>query len=236
MRKILAFLGLLFGAQGLAADEAFAPAQEQMLRDIRATMRQVGDHDLHISDEVLAAVGRVKRHEFVPPDLRDEAYENRPLPIGGGQTISQPYIVALMSQLLGVGAGSKVLEVGTGSGYQAAVLAELGAEVYSIEIVRDLGERAALLLKRLGYASIQTRIGDGYAGWPEAAPFDGIIVTAAPDHVPAPLVAQLKTGARMVIPVGTDDQKLTVITKNADGSFRQEEVLTVGFVPLTGTR
>jgi protein-L-isoaspartate(D-aspartate) O-methyltransferase len=199
-------------------------------------VRQVNDRKLAISDEVLAAIGRVPRHLFVPEHMRRDAYDNRPLPIGQGQTISQPYIVALMTELLRPRAGSKVLEVGTGSGYQAAVLAELGAQVHTVEIVPELGERSAKLLKQIGYDAIVARIGDGYAGWPEAAPFDGIIVTAAPDHVPQPLIDQLKAGARLVIPVGRDAQQLAVVTKNADGSVKREDLLLVNFVPLTGKR
>ena len=189
-----------------------------------------------ISPAVIAAMGRVERHEFVPEALRHRAYEDRPLPIGYGQTISQPYIVALMTDLLEPAPGARLLEVGTGSGYQAAVLAELGLEVYTIEIVPELGEQAAARLKRLGYGTAATRVGDGYNGWPEGAPFDGIVVTAAADHVPPPLIAQLKPGGRMVIPVGPAFmvQQLVLVTKAKDGTLRTRQLLPVRFVPLTG--
>jgi protein-L-isoaspartate(D-aspartate) O-methyltransferase len=181
---------------------------------------------------VLDAMRRVPRHEFVPPAYRRAAYRNRPLPIGAGQTISQPYIVALMTDLLQLAPDSKVLEIGTGCGYQAAVLAEIAAEVYSIEIIESLGREARQMLARLG-CRVHTRIGDGYCGWSEAAPFDAIIVAAAPDHIPPTLIAQLKPGGRMVIPVGTLVQELIVVTKNADGTILNEDVAAVRFVPLT---
>ncbi len=189
-----------------------------------------------ISPAVIAAMARVERHEFVPETLRHRAYEDRPLPIGYGQTISQPYIVALMTDLLEPAPGDRLLEVGTGSGYQAAVLAELGLEVYTIEIVPELGEQAAARLERLGYGTAVTRVGDGYHGWPEGAPFDGIVVTAAADHVPPPLIAQLKPGGRMVIPVGPAFmvQQLVLVTKAKDGTLRTRQLLPVRFVPLTG--
>ncbi len=189
-----------------------------------------------IASDVLAAMDRVARHEFVPEDQRAFAYADRPLPIGYGQTISQPYIVALMSHLLGAKAGDNVLELGTGSGYQAAVLAELGLNVHTIEIIPELGERAAADLARLGYDGVATRVGDGYFGWPDLAPFDGILVTAAASHVPPPLVEQLKPGGRMVIPVGEPYrlQQLVLVTKAADGRVRTRQLLPVSFVPLTG--
>ncbi len=184
---------------------------------------------------VVAAMKKVPRHRFVPKDLWDEAYENYPLPIGEDQTISQPFIVGLMTQLCRVGPKSKVLEIGTGSGYQAAVLAEIAGEVYSIEIVEPLGKRAAKDLQATGYGRIHLRIGDGYLGWPEAAPFDAIIVTCAPDHVPQPLKDQLAEGGRMVIPVGEnpDDQNLVVIEKR-DGVLVKKDIIPVRFVPMTG--
>ena len=189
-----------------------------------------------ISPEVMAAIERVPRHEFVPAVVRDLAYENRPLPIGHGQTISQPYIVALMTELLGLGASSRVLEIGTGSGYQAAVLAELVERVHTIEIVEPLAEQAKGRLARLGYDNAQTRLGDGYFGWPEAAPFDAIIVTAAAAHVPPPLVAQLAPNGVLVIPVGEpfSVQRLLRVEKSADGQVRVRQILPVRFVPLTG--
>jgi len=184
---------------------------------------------------VIRAIGTVPRHEFVPPALRAQAYENVALPIGEGQTISQPFVVALMTHLAQVGADSIVLEVGTGSGYQAAVLGSIARHVYTIEIVETLGARAASTLARLGYRNVTTRIGDGYAGWPEVAPFDAIVVTAAPVNVPQALVAQLRAGGRLVIPVGQQDraQSLKVIERRSDGSVEASDVLPVMFVPLT---
>lgn len=183
---------------------------------------------------VLAAMAKVPRHELVPAHLRAEAYDDCPLPIGHGQTISQPYIVAFMTEQLAPKPTDRVLEIGTGSGYQAAVLAELVAAVYTIEIVEPLGQRAMADLARLGYTNVFVRIGDGYQGWPEAAPFDAIIVTCAPDHVPQPLVDQLKDGGRMIIPVGPlGNQQLYLLEKSA-GQVRRRAVLPVRFVPMTG--
>jgi protein-L-isoaspartate(D-aspartate) O-methyltransferase len=188
-----------------------------------------------ISESTLAVIGKVPRHEFVPDMEQSFAYANRPLPIGGGQTISQPYIVALMTDLADVSGDDVVLEIGTGSGYQAAVLSELAGQVYTIEIIGWLGERAARDLERLGYDNVSVRIGDGYAGWPEHAPFDAILVTAAPEEVPQPLIEQLAVGGRMVIPVGAQDevQILRLLTKEADGELRVQSVIPVRFVPLT---
>lgn len=182
---------------------------------------------------VLAALGEVPRHEFVPPELRALAYEDHPLPIGYDQTISQPYIVAAMSELARIAPDDKVLEIGTGSGYQAAVLALLARDVYSIEILEPLAERARATLTRLGYENVHVRAGDGYCGWPEQAPFDAILVTAAPAVVPEPLKLQLAIGGRLVIPVGTDDQELRLITRTERG-FAESNVLPVRFVPMTG--
>ncbi|UCF79888.1 MAG: protein-L-isoaspartate(D-aspartate) O-methyltransferase [Candidatus Eiseniibacteriota bacterium] len=182
---------------------------------------------------VLAAMRKVPRHEFVPESYRKYAYADEPLPIGEGQTISQPYIVALMTETLSIGKDSRVLEVGTGSGYQAAVLAEIAEEVYSIEIVEPLAERAEETLKRLGYRNVHVRVGDGYRGWPEKAPFDAIIVTAAPDHIPQPLIDQLKVGGRLSIPVGDVYQELILVTKT-DSGIVKKDVLPVRFVPMTG--
>ena len=182
---------------------------------------------------VLAAMAKVPRHEFVPPAQRPSAYRNRPLSIGSGQTISQPFVVALMTDLLELKPEDKVLEIGTGCGYQAAVLAELSRDVYTIEIIESLGKCAAKTLEHLGYANVHTKIGDGYMGWPEHAPFDAIIVTAAPDHVPPALIEQLEPGGRLVIPVGKLFQELMVITKNADGSTTRKDIVPVQFVPLT---
>ena len=182
---------------------------------------------------VLESMRSVPRHLFVPEANRQGAYSDMPLPIGDSQTISQPYIVALMTELLEVDPGSRVLEIGTGSGYQAAVLAAMDVDVYSIEIRQRLCERAQEVLADLGYTSVQVRCGDGYGGWPEAAPFDGIIVTAAPATIPPPLLDQLAEGAKMVIPVGDFYQELKVITRTEDG-FKERSVIPVRFVPMTG--
>ena len=187
-----------------------------------------------VTDErVLAAMRSVPRHRFVPESERPYAYRDTPLPIGHGQTISQPYIVAFMTEALGLEGTERVLEVGTGSGYQAAILGEVAGEVYTIESVEALAERSAALLEDLGYRRVHVRAGDGYAGWPEEAPFEAIIVTAAPDHVPAPLLEQLAPGGRLVIPVGDQRQELLRITRTDDG-LQEERLLPVRFVPMTG--
>lgn len=185
-------------------------------------------------DGVLKAMLEVPRHEFVPVKYRSEAYDDRPLPIGHQQTISQPYIVAFMTEALDPKPTHRVLEIGTGSGYQAAVLARLVKEVFTIEIVEPLGRRAETDLKRLGYNNVQVRVGDGYAGWPEQAPFDTIIVTCAPDHVPQPLTDQLKEGGRLIIPVGELGAQSLVLIRKKDGRLKQEQVMEVRFVPMTG--
>jgi protein-L-isoaspartate(D-aspartate) O-methyltransferase len=183
---------------------------------------------------VLEAVRKVPRHRFVPESQQKYAYEDRPLPIGHGQTISQPYVVALMTELADVKPGDRVLEVGTGSGYQAAMLAEVGVRVYSIEIIEPLSEQAKAALEATGYADrVELRVGDGYAGWPEHAPFDAIVVTAAPPRIPEPLKQQLRVGGRLVIPVGQSFQRLLRITRTETG-FEEENVLPVRFVPMTG--
>ena len=186
------------------------------------------------SPAVLQAMRAVPRHVFVPPEMVPYAYEDRPLPIGSGQTISQPYIVALMTDLLDVGGKHRVLEIGTGSGYQAAVLARLAQSVYTIEIVRPLGEQAARLLNTLGYKNVEVRIGNGYGGWPEQAPFDRIILTAAPPKIPDALVNQLKPGGKLVAPVGEGymGQDLVVLDKSASGRISSRKVLPVAFVPM----
>ncbi|MFL6262006.1 MAG: protein-L-isoaspartate(D-aspartate) O-methyltransferase [Thermoanaerobaculia bacterium] len=209
-------------------DDPFAAARHQMVERIRG--RGVTDA------AVLAALEAVPRHLFVPPADRAKAYEDRPLPIGDGQTISQPYMVALMTSLLELRPGERVLEVGTGSGYQAAILSRVAAEVYTIEIRKPFAERARRTLDALGYRNIQIRAGDGFQGWRDAAPFDGIIVTAAPPSVPDPLLRQLKTGGRLVIPVGDRNslQSLLVLTKRRDGGFERSNVMPVFFVPMTG--
>ena len=229
---------LAFGPADMSvADEFRAAERQQMVEEIETVARIAAETGRPVLDaRVLAAMRKVPRHEFVPGDQKRAAYRNRPLPIGEGQTISQPYIVALMTDLLELPPGAKVLEIGTGCGYQAAVLAEIADEVHSIEIVASLGRRAAATLARLGHANVKTRIGDGYLGWPEAAPFDAIIVTAAPDHIPAALLEQLKPGGRMVIPVGTLSQELMVVRKAADGSTLNETIVPVRFVPLTRER
>ena len=186
--------------------------------------------------EVLEAMRQVPRHLFVPWSLRLMAYEDHPLPIGHGQTISQPYVVALMTEALQLKTNSKVLEIGTGSGYQAAVLSELTPQVFTIEIITPLAEQARERLQKLGYHTVRVRAADGYFGWPEEAPFDGIIVTCAAGHIPPPLIAQLRQGGRMVIPVGGfyEVQRLMVVTKDEDGMVRTQELLPVRFVPMTG--
>ena len=188
-------------------------------------------------EAVLRAIARVPRHALVPADMSDEAYEDRPLPIGHEQTISQPFVVAYMTEALGVAPGMRVLEVGTGSGYQAAVLAELGADVYSIEIIAELSQKAAVVLAACGYGRVTLRVGDGYAGWVEKAPFDRIIVTAGADEVPPPLLAQLAPRGRLVMPVtepGTGAQSIHVVDKAENGGFSTRRMLPVRFVPLTG--
>ncbi len=182
---------------------------------------------------VLASIRSVPRHLFIPEEFRDGAYDDSPQAIGDGQTISQPYIVALMSELLEVGPGARVLEIGTGSGYQAAVLAAMGVEVFSIEIRDGLCRRASETLEELGYENVHVRCGDGYGGWPDEAPFDGIVVTAAPEHIPDPLLDQLIDGANLVIPVGAFYQELKVITREGD-QIAERSVIPVRFVPMTG--
>ena len=220
------------------AQDRYAAERRAMLEEIARTTRETASETGRavLSDAVMKALGRVPRHRLVPAGDEAQAYLNRPLSIGLGQTISQPYIVALMTDLLEVKPGDKVLELGTGSGYQAAVLAELGARVFTIEIVEPLGREAATRLKALGYDKVEIRIGDGYRGWPEQAPFDSIIVTAAPAEVPAELTRQLKPGGKLVIPLGPrfGAQTLYVIEKQADGKLVRRPVLAVRFVPLTG--
>ena len=196
---------------------------------------QLTGPDRNISDKrVLAAMASVPRHKFVPRLLRTEAYGDHPLPIGYGQTISQPFMVAFMTEQLAPRNTDRVLEIGTGSGYQAAVLAGLVSEVYSIEIIEPLGKHAAETLKNLGYDNVHVRIGDGYEGWPEAAPFDSIIVTCAPEQVPEQLVAQLKEGGRMIIPVGPGGNQLLYVLEKRAGKIQSNAVLPVLFVPMTG--
>jgi protein-L-isoaspartate(D-aspartate) O-methyltransferase len=206
--------------------DEYAAVREQMVRE-QIEARGVRDA------RVLAAMRKVPRHLFVPAEEQGEAYNDYPLAIGHGQTISQPYIVAYMTDALELKPRDRVLEIGTGSGYQAAILAELVAEVYSIEIVEPLAKEAEARLRRLGYSKVQVRAGDGYRGWPEAAPFDAIIVTAAPSHVPQPLVDQLREGGRMVLPLGSWEQDLVRLRRTREGILR-EYLLPVRFVPMTG--
>ena len=208
------------------AGDPFLGEREWMVK------RQLAGRDI-VDRKVLGVMRGIPRHLFVPERYREYAYADQPLPIGEGQTISQPYIVAYMTQALGLKREDRVLEIGTGSGYQAAVLAELVAEVYSIEIVPTLGERARGLLEELGYDNVRVRVGDGYLGWPEAAPFDAIVVTAAPDHIPEPLIEQLVVGGVLVLPVGDDYQELVRLIKREEGNM-VESLLPVRFVPLTG--
>lgn len=211
-------------------------ARDRMIDDITAHAALApGVAEEGIDSAVLDAMREIPRHEFVPEDVQKFAYQDRPIPIGQGQTISQPFIVALMTDLLDVEPGDEVLEIGTGSGYQAAVLSPLVEQVYSIEIVPELGERATEVLDELDFANVETRIADGYYGWPEEAPFDAIVVTAAASHIPPPLVEQLEPGGRMVIPVGGafSTQQLMLIEKQPDGSVTSRQLLPVQFVPFT---
>ena len=220
-----------------AADaQDFAGQRARLVAEVEAMYADTRMHTglAAMSPQVRAALAKVERHRFVPGGQQALAYRNHPLPIGSGQTISQPYIVALSTDLVAPQLGQRVLEIGTGSGYQAAVLAEIVSQVYSIELIPSLGKQAAERLKTLGYGNIEVRIGDGYAGWPEQAPFDGIVVTAAAPQVLQALVDQLKPGGRMVIPVGAshEAQELLVLTKRADGGVERRSVLPVRFVPL----
>jgi protein-L-isoaspartate(D-aspartate) O-methyltransferase len=241
-RSILGTLGLVAALAGgdTQAVDPYARERQALLREIEAMARETGAETGRavFSERVMAAMAKVPRHRFVSAAYGALSYANRPLPIGHGQTISQPYIVALMTELLDVKPGDSVLEIGTGSGYQAAVLAELVHRVYTIEIIEPIGKNAAALLLQLGYRNVETRIGDGYMGWPERAPFDAIIVTAAAPRIPPALVEQLRPGGRMVIPVGAegDVQFLHVMVKQADGSIAARRSLPVRFVPLTRTR
>ena len=211
-----------------------------MLEAVRDSVRNSADYTgrSELSDKVMDAMGAVAREEFVLPEYRHLAYRNTPLPIEAGQTISQPLIVALMTELLDPQPGDVILEVGTGSGYQAAVLAKLVKHVYSVEIVAELATSAAAVLQRLGYDNVTVRAGDGYAGWPQHAPFDGIVVTAAAEHLPPPLLQQLKPGGKLVIPVGEEHgyQELLVVEVDQTGEITRQSVLPVRFVPLTGER
>jgi protein-L-isoaspartate(D-aspartate) O-methyltransferase len=236
MIRSLLLVATSFAMTAACGQQNYEAERQALIEELRAESRVAEDYGAPpLGEPVLASIGDVPRHEFVPASERHLSYRNHPLPIGAGQTISQPYIVALMTQLASVGADDVVLEIGTGSGYQAAVLAELADHVYTIEIVEMLGRRAMEDLERLGYDNVTVRIGDGYAGWPEHAPFDAIVVTAAPDNIPQPLVEQLKVGGRMVIPVGGEYevQTLKLLVKGADGALEERNIIPVRFVPLT---
>jgi len=231
---ILIFIFLLFLAHCTEGKRASDSSPKGDYKTMREAMVETQIKARGVKEpRVLAAMLKVERHLFVPKDLHPTAYSDQPLPIGEGQTISQPYIVALMTELLDLKGNEKVLEVGTGSGYQAAILAELAKEVYTIEIIEKLATSAERLLFDLGYKNIKVKAGDGYLGWPEAAPFDAIIVTCAPDHIPKPLMDQLKEGGRMVIPVGKLTQELKKIVKRG-GKLETTNVIPVIFVPMTG--
>ena len=242
MVGLIALILVALGALGLACASAGggngAPQSSDEASDVDAARRkrmvesQIRARAIH-DNAVLDAMRGVPRHRFVPDSMHAYAYTDGPLRIGYGQTISQPYIVALMTSLIEPKPSMKVLEIGTGSGYQAAILAECVGEVYTIEIVPELGKGAAKLLSDLGYDNIHTRIGDGFDGWPEHAPFDGVVVTAAPDEIPQPLLDQLAVGGRLVIPVGRGSQDLVLVTRTQDG-FHRESVTPVRFVPMTG--
>ena len=241
-RRILQFFHaclflLVFGSSALGVEQ-YDGARREMIKAIEADASETSFYinKKNLDPRVMSVMGKVERHKFVPPSEQSWAYANRPLPIGHGQTISQPYIVALMTDLISVNPGDRVLEIGTGSGYQAAVLAEMGAEVCTVEIIGPLAAQASRRLTDLGYNQVNTRQGDGYYGWEEKAPFDAIVVTAAADHVPPPLVRQLKPGGVMVIPVGSRFlvQQLVLVTKDNTGSITTQQILPVRFVPLTG--
>jgi len=240
LRNVL--LALVGAAAPAAADaahgqEGYEPQRKRMVEEIAALTREtrLETGRAALSERVMAAIAKVPRHEFVPALERRNAYANRPLPIGMGQTISQPFIVALMTDLMEVKPGDRVLEIGTGSGYQAALLAELAGTVYTIEIVEPLAREAAERLNRLGYRNVVAKTGDGYQGWREEAPFDSIMVTAAPRAVPQPLIDQLKPGGRLIVPVGGQaaGQSLLLIEKQSDGTITRRTILAVRFVPLT---
>ena len=222
---VIAALAATACGQRPSAPSDFAAQRQRMVQQ-QLVARGITD------ERVLAAMGKVPREEFVPPESRDVSYEDGPLPIGYDQTISQPYIVAFMTEQLRLKPSDRLLEIGTGSGYQAAILAELVPDVYSIEIVAPLARTAEATLKRLGCKNVHVKIGDGYKGWPEAAPFDAIIVTCAPDKVPQPLVDQLKDGGRMVIPVGERFAQQLYLLEKKNGQIKESVTLPVRFVPM----
>lgn len=216
----------------------YSAARERMVRLIEQDVRETSSYldKGQLDSGIMKVLAEVPRHQFVPADIRGRAYENRPLPIGYGQTISQPYIVAIMTDLIAPKPGHKALEIGTGSGYQAAVLSRLVERIYTMEIVEPLGNQATERLKRLGYDNIEVAVADGYYGWKEHAPFDIIIVTAAASHIPPPLIEQLKPGGKMIIPVGSRfmTQQLLLVDKDAENEITVRQILPVRFVPLTG--
>ena len=228
----------LIAISSLQADTDYTKSREKLIRSIEETASDTVSFidRSELDARVIQAMSKVPRHEFVPEIYRHLAYQNRPLPIGHGQTISQPYVVALMTDLLSIKSTDKALEIGTGSGYQAAILAELSDQVFTIEIIDELAKKARTVLEKQGYKNIKTRIGDGYYGWQEHAPFDVIIVTAAAGHIPPPLIRQLKPGGRMVIPVGSRFmvQQLVLVEKDDKGKVSSRQILPVRFVPLTG--
>jgi len=230
----IGFFATLTNASEQELENMHQQMLDQIKQDTYLTRSATGIDRL--SEAVVTALTQVKRHHFVLENYQHYSYDNRPLPIGKGQTISQPFIVALMTELLALEKGHKVLEVGTGSGYQAAILAQLASQVYTIEIIPELGESAEKRLTSLGYHNVEVKVGDGFRGWPEQAPFDAIIVTAAPREIPPPLIEQLKNGGRMVIPVGGQHQiqQLMLLQKDKHGKVTQRSVLAVRFVPLTG--
>jgi protein-L-isoaspartate(D-aspartate) O-methyltransferase len=224
----LATVSLFFCPESATAEDSFALARQRMVDELAHGRQSI------TNAQVLAAMDKVPRHEFVPAHERSKAYLNRPLPIGHGQPISEPYVVAFMTEKIEPRPTDRVLEIGTGSGYQAAVLAELTAQVYTIEIIKDLADRAAATLQHLDYTNVYARAGDGYKGWPEAAPFDAIIVTCSPEKVPQPLIDQLKEGGRMIIPIGPANRQELVLLHKHDGKLDRQAVLPIHFVPMTG--
>lgn len=238
-RRNAVYCALLLALTALADEEDYSMARAAMVDEVKfyaALARDSGEEALN--DDVMQSLGTVERHNFVASDQRRFAYENRPLPIGHGQTISQPYIVALMTDLIEPERDFVVLEIGTGSGYQAAILAKLVTHVFSIEIIEALADEAKTRLARLGYDNVTTKLGDGYYGWEKHAPFDAIIVSAAASHVPPPLIRQLKPGGRMIIPVGGHfmTQQLLLLEKTDDGEVITRQIAAVRFVPLTRER
>lgn len=237
-RKLFFQFFIFLTASSFCVADDYTAARQNLLQELQRDMQltAVFTNKNKLDEKVVKAMLAIPRHKFVRRGDEKYAYENRPLRIGYGQTISQPYIVALMTDLLQLKADDKVLEIGTGSGYQAAILSPLVKSVYTIEIIEPLGKQARLRFAQLGYNNITSKVADGYYGWEKAAPFDAIIVTAAASHVPPPLIQQLKPGGRMIIPVGSQflTQQLMLIEKNSDGSVRSRQILPVSFVPLTG--